>query len=38
MVNLGGVADQVRFILDHCGLEEGERRLMALVWPESAAA
>lgn len=38
MVNLGGVADQVRFILDHCGLEEGERRLMALVWPESVAA
>lgn len=37
-VNLGGVADQVRFILDHCGLEEGERRLMALVWPDSAAA
>lgn len=38
MVNLGDVADQVRFILDHCGLEEGERRLMALVWPESVAA
>jgi hypothetical protein len=37
-VNAGGLEDQVRFILDHFGLDEGERRLMRLAWPESAAA
>ena len=37
-VNGGGIADQVRFILDHCGVEEGERRLMRLAWPEEAEA
>jgi hypothetical protein len=35
-VNAGRLADQVRFILDHCGLDEGERRLIRLVWPEDA--
>jgi hypothetical protein len=37
-VNAGGLADQVCFVLDHCGIEEGERRLMQLVWHEDVAA
>jgi hypothetical protein len=37
-INGGGIAEQVRFILDHHGLDEGERRLMRLAWPENAEA
>jgi hypothetical protein len=37
-VNAGGLPDQVRFIIDHCGLDEGERRLMRLAWPTNAEA
>lgn len=37
-INCGGIAEQVRFILDHYGVDEGERRLMRLAWPESAEA
>lgn len=37
-INGGGLADQVRFVLDHYGLDEGERRLMRLAWPENAEA
>jgi hypothetical protein len=37
-VNGGDLHDQIRFILDHCGLEEGERRLMRLAWPADAEA
>jgi hypothetical protein len=37
-VNAGGIPAQVRFVLDICGLEEGERRLMDLAWTPRRAA
>ena len=37
-INAGELADQVRYILDECGLALGEARIMELVWAQARAA
>jgi hypothetical protein len=37
-INAGELLDQVRYILDECGLAVGEARIMELVWAQARAA